>query len=415
MSTYLATIEKIYLRKDKSFFYNTFHAGVICLYALAFFLPISTAMTNILFYLIAIMVITSCNNKYIYQQIINNKAGLILIGYFILFTIGLTYSQEEGITKWVTWKKYLKFILAPFFLCLLNDEKIVKKALLFFLASMCLVCLLGYLKAFDIIYVSNRLAGSTSVFKHHIQTNILIAFTAYIFLVLAKWNTRHRIWHIILFLAFGYNCIFLGTGRTGYIIFFTLCMYFILRNINWKYSIFLMVSLLCIPIITYKFSENFQNRIDWVIKDIQQYQDNDAYTSTGLRISFLLNGIKIIKNNPIYGSGTGSIGKKYQEIEANKLYHTNNPHNEFINTTIQIGYIGLTYLIMMLIFHWIIANKIPHPYSRYMEGVILAITVGCLGNSLLKDTTESHFYAFFIILFASLYPLKTKRSTTSLQ
>ena len=78
-------------------------------------------------------------------------------------------------------------------------------------------------------------------------------------------------------------------------------------------------------------------------------KNNDYNTSLGLRTLWLRVGIENLSEKPILGYGAGSFNKTSEKyfIEHNinpyDKYVTNNPHNEFISISTQLGLLGLSF------------------------------------------------------------------------
>ncbi|NQY41946.1 MAG: O-antigen ligase family protein [Legionellales bacterium] len=356
-------------------------------------------MTNILFYLTTILIIITFKWSYIYETIRTNKIAIGLLIFWLLFTIGVFYTEATYLEAITRWKKHAKFLIAPFFFCLFRNKKLALYAIYGFIAAMLLTCSLGYLKYYGLISFKQHLAGPTSVFKSHIQTNFLLAYTAFLLLVLSNYFIRFRSILIILFLFVTYNTMYLGTGRTGMVIFLVLVFFYALKTFSFRKIILSSVVILLLPVLLFNISNSFHKRVITIKNDIKSYQNDNPNTSVGLRISYFINGVKIILTNPLYGSGTGSVPSQFQRIEKQEILQTNNPHNEYINTGIQIGIIGLAYLLFMFSIQLYHSRKLPFPINYACQGLLISIIVGCTANSLLMDTTEGHFYAYYISAF----------------
>ncbi len=387
------------IRVNNRFFYTLYNVSLITLVAISFFLPISTAITNILFYLTAVLILVTFKWSYIYTTIRSNKIALSLLVFWLLFTIALFYTEGSYIDAITRWKKHAKFLIAPLFFCLFRERKLSLYTIYLFIAAMLITCFLGYLKFFGIIKINQHLAGATSVFKSHIQTNFLLAYTSFLLLVLSVYHHKMKFIFILLFLLVSFNTMYLGTGRTGMVIFFCLSSFFVFRILSPKWILVSSLAIFILPILLFYSSNSFKRRITTVKHDIVKYRNNQPDTSVGLRLSYLFNGIKIIRTNPIYGSGTGSVPVQFKRIERNVILQTNNPHNEYINVGIQIGIIGLIYLMLMFIIQSYYSTKLPSPFNLASQGILVSIIVGCTANSLLMDTTEGHFYVYFITAF----------------
>jgi O-antigen ligase len=90
--------------------------------------------------------------------------------------------------------------------------------------------------------------------------------------------------------------------------------------------------------------------------------------------------------------------------KSKDLPWTDNPHNEYLLTAVQLGLVGLAALLYMFYAQWRFGGKINDPKERVMaRGLVIAIAVGCMFNSFLTDHTEGLFYCWMsAILFSSL-------------
>ncbi len=116
------------------------------------------------------------------------------------------------------------------------------------------------------------------------------------------------------------------------------------------------------------------------------------------------NSARIIYHNPWYGSGTGSFKQQYRALSEHyiKTYYTDNPHNEYFLTTVQLGYPGFLLLMLLFYMQWNRSFKIENIEYRYLaQGLVVLIVIGSMGNSMIMDSGEGHFWAFFSALLFS--------------
>tara|TARA_B100001093_G_scaffold96961_1_gene88936 strand:- start:15668 stop:16165 length:498 start_codon:yes stop_codon:yes gene_type:complete len=128
---------------------------------------------------------------------------------------------------------------------------------------------------------------------------------------------------------------------------------------------------------------------------------NENYTSSiGLRTLWISIGVQNIKSEPILGHGVGSyknlvkefINKNEIDVRHN-LAISNNPHNEFISISSQLGLFGLILYILFLYSLFKESNK------KFLAlGVFTIISVSSFFNSALYDNV----FGLFIIIILSL-------------
>jgi O-antigen ligase len=112
-------------------------------------------------------------------------------------------------------------------------------------------------------------------------------------------------------------------------------------------------------------------------------------------------------SDPILGTGTGSYNSAFR-IKRPAIYSITggskrNPHNEYLLVAVQLGLLGLLLLLYLFYTQLISSKKINDNETKYLsQGLVLLIVIGCLGNSLIMDSGEGHFWAFFsAVLFSN--------------
>ena len=135
--------------------------------------------------------------------------------------------------------------------------------------------------------------------------------------------------------------------------------------------------------------------------DISLLKNNDYTSSIGLRSLWAINGINNIFRQPLFGSGVGSYENTIKDFIDEKninvdrsLAISNNPHNEYVSISTQLGMFGLFIYILFM-------------YSLYKEsrenilarGVFVIIFVSSIFNSAIYDNV----LGLFIILSISLF------------
>ena len=122
-------------------------------------------------------------------------------------------------------------------------------------------------------------------------------------------------------------------------------------------------------------------------------------------MEFYYNSLKIIGENPLLGVGTGGFRNAYQrQIGNSPRVMTDNPHNQYLLTAVELGLMGLAGLAILFIIQWCMAARLPRGQERMLAyAMLLAITTGCLFNSFLADHSEGLFYVWTTaILFAGV-------------
>ncbi len=381
----------------------------------AFVLPLSTAALMVFFSATVLCCLLAGNWHEKYLILRYNPMALMFIIFFALFLIGLSYSTVPQAVGLHTLTKYSKFLLGFFLFSTFRNEKTAAAAFFAFLVAASITLLLSFIKFFGHWDLLHRFASDSGVFKDHIFTGFLFAFTSYCFAVFAfSIKNAWRWLFVLLFLVTMYNVLFINLSRSGYVVLFSLLLLLSSQLYKWKgllagllISIFLCGSLLFLP-------ANFKQRFNLAHSEITQYEHGSFATSVGLRLEFYHNSVKLLKAHPWIGTGTGSFAQDYLTIAQDKQFATKNPHNEYLNIAVQFGLLGAIILLGMFIVHAWTSFRLQGLRQYFAQAVLVSIAVGSLFNSWLMDATQGCFYVIFTaLLFAGLSLKSEKKNLQS--
>ena len=377
-----------------------------------FFILISSAATNVLIILSVIVSIILCiKNKHI-VWLLENKTFFICIILYLAFCVSSLYSLAQPDQVFEVLKKYIKFLYIPFLVYYVrtfdNKDIIIK----FFIAGCSIVLFFSYLKYFsifefqlfyDILEKLNLadvkekiIINRTAVFQHYIIQGIVLSFYSFMCLYLGV-KKQNIIYYIYSGLAF-FNVLFMNDSRTAYILVFCLLLlslFFILKNVKFIIGFLLIF----IVLIFSQFSDNLIDRFKVLNTDINYIAKDNYNSSLGLRFLWAKVGIDNLKNKPFFGHGAGSFKitsenyYKKNNISSYGKYITNNPHNEFISISSQLGLFGL-----MLYLGFILSLYINNKHNILAIGIIFTIIISSIFNSAFYDNMLGLFLAAIICL-----------------
>ena len=379
----------------------------VCAVLIAPAIVLSTSATNILFLTTVVFNLAAGKWRTKFNQITYNPIVIIFFLFYALFIVGALYSTAPWPDVWLMLRKYAKFFLAILFLPLFTEAKWRNYAINAFLAAIFIMLLASYLKSFGWLSFGAGY-GVVEIFKRSIEFNFLMAFAAYLCLIKIVTRRHFRWLWGIFFVLIVQTILFRSTGRSGYFVFLGLMGLFFWQKLSWRGLFIVMFGVLVLFGLTFSFSPVYKDRIRIAFNEAKTYQQNDD-TSVGIRMAFVENGLRLIKANPIFGTGTGSFAQEYTIAypdHPSRAYR--NPHNEYIHITVQFGILGL--LVLLLLFGvpiWY-SRLLPQELQYIVRGAVLGIALGCLANSWLLDTTEGHFYAYFTMLAFAALP-RTKK------
>ncbi len=387
--------------------YLTYLSQVFAIIA-AFALPLSTAALEI--FLSASVLCALLTGKWgqQYKILRTNPVALIFVIFFLLFLVGLSYTSAPPLAALHTVIKYSKFLLGFFLFSVFHDEKTVRYAIVAFLLAATLTLCLSFIKFFSAWDILHRFGSDSGIFKDHIFTGFLFAFTSYCYALYALTNKKWRWFFIFLFLLAVFNVLFINVGRSGYLVFVSLMLLLAWQQWRWRGLFSIAIGLLFFLVSISFFSSNFKQRIQLVQNEVYEYDKGKAEnTSIGLRLGFYKNSLQLFRRHPWLGIGTGGYAQAYTHIAPHaSLGVKNNPHNEYLNIAVQFGLLGIIVLLALFYVHWHESFKMASTRKNFAQAVLVSIAVGSLFNSWLMDVTQGSFYVLFTALaFASLSKL----------
>lgn len=374
-----------------------------------FFLPLSTALTNMFAVLsVVIFIVQSGFQKTLGAQLkysLQNPYTQGVLGFLGLYLVGGLYTQAPWADVWQSYQDIIKLSLVVLFIPLMAGAKPTanNRTLWFNRACYALILAMIVTMAFAVLKEGFGLPigqkyTHAAVFKNYIKTNFFMAFAAFLLAHVAWTQPRFRIPALgFIGLMTGY-IFFASIGRTGYITFALLAMLFAWQRLSKKGLIWVMAGLMGIGVIGYQFSPNFHWRMFQIQQEIANHDLGIKNTSVGSRLEFFRNSIAIISKHPVVGTGTGSFKGQYQEqIKGSSDMPTDNPHSEYLHIGVEFGLLGW---LILLYFCTQLYQGARHlaPEQRYVaHGLMVSFLVGSLANSWFMDFTE----CMFLVLMGS--------------
>jgi len=156
---------------------------------------------------------------------------------------------------------------------------------------------------------------------------------------------------------------------------------------------------LCITVFTTQFSDNLKTRIGVINDNVDRISENNYNSSLGYRYMWFKIGVDNILKAPLLGLGAGSYKDSTidyfnrQPTQDVDYYVTNNPHNEFLSISSQLGSVGLFLFFGFLFF--LFKDSRNDILSR---GVFVVVVVSSLFNSAFYDNMLGLFIVILVCL-----------------
>jgi O-antigen ligase len=387
-------------------------AGRWAAVALGASIPVSVALDGVLLGVILACMAVGAHYRRDWEVIRVNPPAILALGVFTLLAIGTFYGNAsvQEATRYLT--KYNDLLFIPLFVVVFRSAE-ARRAGIYalagaLLATVLLSCALragmprpGWFVADSIFHVP---------FKHKLTHAVLVAFAAFLFFQLALVARSRSVragWAIATTLSL-INLAFVVPGGTGYLVAGSLLLY--TGYALWRYRglVAMILAGALSAALLYQASDLVHERVDRAINEYSTWNHGNASgsgmptyangeeNSIGLRLTFYRVTLRIIRDHPFMGVGTGGFPEAYAARAGRSRPSTAvNPHNEYLLFAAQLGLVGLLALLALFYFHWHLAPRLATPLETHLaRGLLLTIAVGCLFNSFLLDHTEGLLFAW---------------------
>jgi O-antigen ligase len=323
---------------------------------------------------------------------------------FLLLIIGLTYTPVPLHDALDSLKKYRKLIYFAIVVSLFWENEGASRIAEDSFVTGCIV-LLGISYGIFFSIVPSERFGFSIVY--HITHSFFMAILAFWCLQRMFESRQYVYLWLGLFLLTTINLFYIAPGRTGMLVYIALIILTLLQRLSWRKLLPATILVSIIVGITFFTSNNFSTRVNEAVDEMRGYQAESSRTSLGMRFDWWQNSFNLIKQKPIFGHGTGS----FQAVQENLIkgintQSTDNPHNEYLFLAVQTGLVGLFLFVALLVVQFKASFSLQPPRRYLLQGVVVAMSVGCLMNSFLFDSHSGHFYAIIsaILTIPSIKP-----------
>ena len=389
----------------------------IVLFLLAFTIPIGWQVaTKIVVLLIVVMVIRCVAEKgrgLSLSRHSNKKLYLFFATTYIMYAISMLYTSNVS-DGWQNMEKKLSFIIFPLFffvsdLTYLSSKRI--KALFYaFVSGLLLFILSNMLWAiYDFIVLDapiRRFLGweITKInYIHHTYIAMYACFgIIYSFVELFDnhLKSKGKIAFLLSALVLSTLFVILVESRAGILCMFLLfaCLFAWLFFVKKKRMITMCVGT-ALAVLLVIFFLLFPSGLNRIIKTQQDLVDTEH--KEDIRITLLKAGLSVAKENCMFGVGVGDrcdvLIKYYEDnnLECGDL----NSHNQFVDTTISIGILGL-----LLLLGYFVVPIVFFAVNKQWDVVMLLFLFSIAFNAVFEAVFETqtgilYFNFIFCLLF----------------
>ncbi|MGI6656905.1 MAG: O-antigen ligase family protein [Desulfobulbus sp.] len=322
------------------------------LLVLAFALPLSTSVVSVAAVVVILCWLVGGQWRERLTEIAGSPMCRALAVYLAVLLLGLLWTESLS-DGWEAIRKQWKLFCLPVFLTSIQPRQrwLCATAFIAGVVAAILFIDLDRLGCFQLLGMERPHICDTLA-DNHLMLTPMLAFATYLVAHQAVWGGLRRRWRLCLAglaVLMTIN-VFLTNGQAGHLAFFVLLALGLFQYFRAHLLRAILIPALVAPMVfacAYLGSPVFQQRCQEVIGDLKVYRTNPE-TSVGLRLHYWRVCAELIREHPWLGVGTGDFTRAY--VEANNRFlpvvpMTNNPHNQYVFITAQLGVLGLAALL----------------------------------------------------------------------
>jgi len=384
-----------------------------CAVALGATIPVSVALDNLLIALFVLLWCASPDLLARLRALRTNPVALAALAIAAIYVLGMTWSGLAPRELRESTVDALRFGLLALLATTFLDRPTRRRAEIAFLAASAVVLFVSYLLWSGAVDALPGVKGRPDypvAFKYHITHNVLMAMAALLFALNAM-NAQSRLWRWLLgaaALAAVANVFLLIPGRTGQLALAAAIVYLALARLRWRGAALAGGGLAMLAAVAWFTPTTVLHE-----RAVKAWQEASAWepgkaqemgSSVGLRIEFYRNSLALFAERPLLGAGTGAFRNAYSaHVGTSGMIVTDHPHNAFLHVAVELGLLGLTALLALLVAQWRCAGRMPAFEDRVAaRGLVVIFVVSGLVSSTFSDHAEGLFYAWAsALLFAT--------------
>jgi O-antigen ligase len=373
--------------------------------AALFSVPISSTARGVFIGFVLVFVVCTPSYHRDLLSILMRPWCQALLLFFFIILLACAWGPASAHDKVAILKKYSKLLFLPLLAVGFQDPLSRRMGLHAYLLAMLLTCILSIAKGFALLSYHSPDPGQ--VFHNHIVTGLMMAFAAYIagWLLIQSSTKRARLFYATLVILFGYQILFINTGRTGYLVYGLLMILLIVQTCPQRKLLFALCLGGAVFMLSYHESATMQVFINQAIDNVRDIQHGNKNNSIGFRMQFHDFAKKLFVQHPWLGNGTGSYSYLFKQDNPIPAWHDVRPsqknlfepHSQYWLVAAELGLLGLVALLLLFYRFWVVALR-----SSSMRGITIALLIlfmmGSLSDSLLFYSGTGYFFLLFMAM-----------------
>jgi len=353
--------------------------------------------------LIGFVIVTVRNKDF---QFKSSKLIFLIIAFYLMHVVASLYSKNKDIALFDLEVKASLIVFPLVFLfiskTLIKNKDVIFKLFIIISAIISLFLISNALYNFiilkeisAIIYSNFSILLHPSYYAMYLVFAIIVSAYGY-----SKFICKKQIIPIIAILI-NLIALLLSDSKSGFVSGFFVFIYLLVSYLYKRSKPYTVLSILGLLILGFVLI-NTNQRLQIMFNVTESYQEtisnpNTYKESTGLRILSWNATVETIKENPIFGVGTGDIKpellKKYEKLNYQKNIDIKmNVHNQFLETWLGQGVFGFVLLLLVFIIPFIDAIKRK---NIILQTFLVLMFINFLFESMLNTQAGTIFFGFF--------------------
>ena len=392
----------------------------------AFGIPWSNGFFNFGFYLMMIFFTLSIRNYSHLKETLKTPAVIVALSLFTFILIKTCFSIAPWEIGAYDLIHYRKLLVIPFFLILFTSIEQKKSLIISYCLGVIVLMLptlidgLGFVNLIEHLsffrknaayLVSQNGAPNLVYWRNQIVHGFHVSILFSAALMASFYYKKYRSLLLILSALCAADLLFFIYGRMALIsLFFSLSVIALLHLRSKKHLAIMLATVLVATSSTYFIIPSVKVRISSITNETSAYiNKSNISTSAGERFDYWAVSLKMFKEYPITGMGSGSFKKQLEVTKdpffSNGRAHT---HNEFLTQLSQYGLIGFILFVSLLIITIRNSRKIKDKWLANLTTTGTAIfALNCLTDSSLHNDWEG--WGFVVIVSIACQQIKIKK------
>ena len=336
---------------------------------------------------------------------LRHPLGIALLIFLAIAAIAMLYSPAPWEDRWHAFWGWRRFGYAVVLLGFFASGNWKKHFLAAYLAVACIGLLASYLAVFGLVPSRTVVLGGVElhgvVLQNHGTQGIVFSLALLCLAHFAKSASARVRWGLLVAaVLFAVNVLYITPGRSGYAAFLVAAFVSAAMLFGWRrIHIWLSIGIL-VGAATFMTATQLRDRMLQGIDEISRADSSAALTSMGTRILFYRTTLELIRERPIFGYGTGSFGKVYSELVAQRYNDwratpSTDPHSQYLFIAMELGVVGLAaFLAVLAAGFWAAARA--GPYGWVAGGALAIWCITSLFSSHFRTFSEGHLIGLFL-------------------